>query len=98
VSRSTQIPDYVHEGSFTALKARNFLSGLYSNSGPNLVRQRVVAEMLGGLIPVAKIITLLGALVFCGYLASACMEHKIPLAKITGKPNIREAQYARRLK
>lgn len=26
--------------------------------------------------PVAKIIAVLGTLVFCGYLASACIEHK----------------------
>jgi hypothetical protein len=31
--------------------------------------------------PVAKIIVLLGTLVFCGYLASACIEYKNPFGE-----------------
>ncbi len=31
--------------------------------------------------PVAKIIAVLGTLVFCGYLASVCIEHKNPFGE-----------------
>jgi hypothetical protein len=52
--------------------------------------------------PVAKIIALLGALVFCGYLASACMEHKNPFGedywKAKQAEHSRSASTARPLK
>jgi len=42
---------------------------------------------------VTKIIILLGALVFCGYLASACIEHKNPFGEDYWKA--KKAEHAR---
>jgi hypothetical protein len=43
--------------------------------------------------PVAKIIAVLGTLVFCGYLASACIEHKNPFGEDYWKA--KQAEHAR---
>lgn len=43
--------------------------------------------------PVVKIIILLGALVFGGYLASACIEHKNPFGEDYWKA--KQAEHAR---
>ncbi|MBB5316658.1 hypothetical protein [Tunturibacter empetritectus] len=43
--------------------------------------------------PVAKIIAVLGTLVFCGYLASVCIEHKNPFGEDYWKA--KQAEHAR---